>query len=47
LNRYWLTPAYEANFDAKVSDINGLYQQAPELAKQGQRIESTDEMTGV
>jgi hypothetical protein len=47
LNRYWLTPAYEADFDVKVSDINGLYQQAPELAKQGQRIESTDEMTGV
>jgi len=47
LNRYWLTPAYEADFDAKVSDLNGLYQQAPELAKQGQRIESTDEMTGV
>jgi hypothetical protein len=47
LNRYWLTPAYESDFDAKVSDINQLYQQAPELAKQGQRIESTDEMTGV
>jgi transposase len=47
LNRYWLTPAYEADFDVKVSDINGLYKQAPELAKQGQRIESTDEMTGV
>jgi transposase len=47
LNRYWLTPAYEADFDAKVSDINGLYKQAAELAKQGQRIESTDEMTGV
>ena len=42
-----LTPAYEADFGVKVSDINGLYQQAPELAKQGQRIESTDEMTGV
>ena len=25
----------------------GMYQQAPELAKPGQRIESTDEMTGV
>jgi len=47
LNRYWLTPAYEADFDVKVSDINGLYKQAPELAKQGQRFESTDEMTGV
>jgi hypothetical protein len=47
LNRYWLTPAYEADFDAKVSDINGLYKEAPQRAKQGQRIESTDEMTGV
>jgi hypothetical protein len=47
LNRYWLTPAYEVDFDVKVSDINELYKQAPELAKQGQRIESTDEMTGV
>jgi len=47
LNRYWLTPAYEADFDAKVSDINELYKQAPELAQQGQRIESTDEMTSV
>ena len=47
MNRYWLTPAYEADFEVKVSDINGLYRQAPELAKQGQRIESTDEMTGV
>jgi hypothetical protein len=47
LNRYWLTPAYEADFDAKVSDINGLCQQAPELAKQGQRFECVDETTGV
>lgn len=47
MNRYWLTPAYEADFDAKISDLNGLYQQAPELAKQGQRFECTDEMTGV
>jgi len=30
-----------------VSDINELYKQAPELAKQGQRVESLDEMTGV
>ena len=47
MNRYWLTPAYEADFDAKVIDINGLYKQAPELVKQGQRFESIDEMTGV
>lgn len=47
MNRYWLTPAYEANFEAKVNEINDLYQKAPELAEQGQRVESTDEMTGV
>lgn len=38
---------YEADFDEKVSDINGVYKQAPELAKQGQRFESIDEMSGV
>jgi transposase len=47
LNRYWLTPAYETGFDDKIADINDLYQQAPELAQQGQRVESVDEMTGV
>lgn len=47
MSRYWLTPAYEAGFDEKVSDINQLYQQAPELAKQAERVESVDEMTGV
>jgi transposase len=47
LNRYWLTPAYEADFDDKVKAINQLYQHAPERAEQGNRIESLDEMTGV
>lgn len=47
MNRYWLTPAYETGFDEKVAAINSVYQQAPELAKQGGRIESVDEMTGV
>jgi transposase len=47
LIRYWLTPAYEADFDDKVNDINEAYQQAPERAKHGQRTESLDEMTGV
>jgi transposase len=47
LSRYWLTPAYEAGFDEKVAEINDLYQQAPELAKQAERVESLDEMTGV
>lgn len=42
-----MTPAYEDDFDEKVSDINEAYKQAPERAKQGQRTESLDEMTGV
>ena len=47
MSRYWLTPAYEADFDEKVADINDAYQQAPERAKQGEHLESVDEMTGV
>jgi hypothetical protein len=47
LSRYWLTAAYEEGFDEKVTDINDVYQQAVESAKQGQRTESLDEMTGV
>jgi transposase len=42
-----LTPAYESGFDNKVSAINSVYKQAPELAKQGEHTESVDEMTGV
>ena len=47
MSRYWLTPAYEDGFDDQVAEINEVYQQAPERAKQGQRTESLDEMTGV
>ena len=47
MSRYWLTPAYEADFDDKVADINEAYKQAPERAKQGEHLESVDEMTGV
>lgn len=32
---------------AKVNGLNGLYQQAAERVKQGERIECVDEMTGV
>lgn len=45
--RFWLTPEPDGQFDVKVADINGLYQRAPELAEQGERVESVDEMTGV
>jgi hypothetical protein len=44
LSRYWLSPAYEDGFDQKVTEINQVYQQAPEMAKQGQRTESLDEI---
>lgn len=42
-----MTPASDEGFDEKVSDINQLYQQAPELAQQGQRVVCIDELTGV
>jgi transposase len=45
--RYWLTPVRDPQFDEKVEDINGLYRQAPELVNQGERVMSTDELSGV
>jgi hypothetical protein len=43
----WRSTLQNTHFEVKVNDINDLYKQAPELAKQGQRVESTNEMTGV
>ncbi len=45
--RYWLTPSEDEQFDAKVSDICKLYEAAPQLAKEGERVVTTDELTGV
>lgn len=45
--RYWLTPAPDEQLDQKVADINTLYREAPALAEQGERVLSTDELTGV
>jgi transposase len=42
-----LTPEPDERLDEKVKDINELYQQAPELAQQGERVVSIDELTGV
>lgn len=42
-----MTPAYEDGFDQKVAEINAVYESAAERAKQGQRTESLDEMTGI
>jgi len=47
LIRSWLTPEHDKQFDQKVEDINALYQRAPELVRQGERVLSTDELTGV
>ena len=45
--RYWLTPGDDDQFAEKVSDINTVYKQAPDLAEKGEKVVSNDEMTGV
>jgi len=45
--RYWLTPVPDEQFEEKVEDINSLYRQASELTEKGERVMSTDELTGV
>jgi transposase len=47
LIRYWLTPPADELFDIKVRDICSVYRQAPALAAEGQRVITTDELTGV
>jgi hypothetical protein len=47
LIRYWLTPPADEQFDAKVRDICSIYREAPALATQGERVITTDELTGV
>jgi putative transposase len=42
-----LTPEPDEQLEQKIADINALYRQAPELAQQGERTLSTDELTGV
>ena len=45
--RYWLTPSGDADFEHKVQDICTVYREAPTLAAQGERVVSTDALTGV
>lgn len=42
-----MTSVFDEQFDEKVEDINTLYRQAPELAEQGERVLSIDELSGV
>jgi transposase len=45
--RYWLTPVQDERLEEKIEDINTLYGQAADLAQAGERVMSTDELTGV
>ena len=42
-----MTPVPDERLNEKVEDINTVYQQAPELAQKGERVLSTDELSGV
>ena len=42
-----MTPSEDEHFDAKVTDICDLYRDAPALVQSGDRVMSTDELTGV
>ena len=42
-----MTPSGDADFDGKVQDICTVYREAPLLLERGERVVSTDELTGV
>jgi hypothetical protein len=45
--RHWLTPARDEQFEAAAEALCRLYREAPALAGRGERVVSTDELTGV
>lgn len=45
--RHWLTPKHKEGFEAAASGMCALYLEAPALAGRGERVVSTDELTGV
>jgi len=47
LIRYWLTPPADPKREETMRSICTVHHDAPSLAKQGERIMSTDELTGV
>jgi len=47
LIRYWLTPPVDEHKQETVKAICTLYEQAPQLAQEGELTVSTDELTGV
>ena len=46
-SRYWLNAEPDEAADKKMADITQLYLQAKPLLKEGERVMSTDEMTGI
>ena len=46
-SRYWLTPEPDPRADEKIASITALYGEAATLAQAGERVLSTDEMTGI
>jgi len=45
--RYWLNAEPDALADVKMADLTTLYGQAPAMVVAGERVLSTDEMTGI
>lgn len=45
--RHWLTPGRDERFEAAASELCALYREAPASAGRGERVVSTDELTGV
>jgi hypothetical protein len=45
--RHWLTPKHDEGFQAAAAAMCALYLEAPALAARGERVISTDELTGV
>jgi transposase len=46
-SRYWLNAEPDEDADTKMADLTALYAQAPALLEVGERVLSTDEMTGI
>jgi hypothetical protein len=46
-SRYWLNAEPDEAADAKMADITTLYLEAKSLSEAGERVMSTDEMTGI
>jgi transposase len=46
-SRYWLNSEPDEAAAEKIASITSLYEQAPALAEIGERVLSTDEMTGI